>query len=100
MPIQPISLATLLPPRSATSVGATAQSGATSFEGVLGQTLQTLSSTQKSSDQNAIGLATGTNVNLVDSVLSMEQTSLDFKMAMQVRDKVIEAYQDVMRTQI
>ena|SRR5258708_7804063 len=100
MPIQPISLATLLPPSSATSVGTTAQSGATSFEGVLGQTLQTLSSTQKTSDQNAIGLATGKNVNLVDSVLSMQQTSLDFKMAMQVRDKVLEAYQDVMRTQI
>ena len=62
--------------------------------------MQTLSSTQKTADQNAIGLATGKNVNLVDSVLSMQQTSLDFKMAMQVRDKVLEAYQDVMRTQI
>ncbi len=74
--------------------------GASSFESVLGKAVQGLSDLQKTADAQAIDLATGKNVNLVDSILAMEQTSLSFKLALQVRDKVIEAYQDVMRTQL
>jgi flagellar hook-basal body complex protein FliE len=45
-------------------------------------------------------LATGQDVSLVDTVLAMERTSLSFSLAMQVRNKVVEAYQDVMRMQM
>jgi flagellar hook-basal body complex protein FliE len=62
--------------------------------------VQNLSDLQTSADSQATKLATGQNVSLVDSVLAMEQTSLSFKLAMQVRDKVVEAYQDVMRMQM
>ena len=95
MQIQPISLLNLN--GVATTEKATASTP--SFEGVLGQALQSLSNLQNSADAQAANLAAGKNVNLVDSVLAMEQTSLSFKLAMQVRDKVVEAYQDVMRTQ-
>ncbi len=91
-PIAPISI-------PSTSLNARAPSGS-SFEAVLGKAVQGLSDLQKTADAQAIDLATGKTVNLVDSILAMEQTSLSFKLAMQVRDKVIEAYQDIMRTQL
>ncbi len=99
MQIQPLALSTIFAPTAgpATAAGA---SGSSSFEGVLGQTLQGLSNVQGTADKQAIGLATGKDVSLVDTVMSMEQTSLNFKMVMQVRDKVVEAYQEVMRTQV
>jgi flagellar hook-basal body complex protein FliE len=100
LPIQPLSLTNVLSTGAASAGGAAAPSQATSFEGVLGQALQSLSSAQHATDQSAIGLATGKNVNLVDSMLSIQQTSLDFKLAMQVRDQVISAYQNIMQTQV
>lgn len=71
-----------------------------SFEQTLGKAIQGLSDVQTKSDTLAANLATGKNVSLVDTVLSMQQTSLQFNLAMQVRDRVIEAYQEVMRTQV
>ncbi|HUX86297.1 MAG TPA: flagellar hook-basal body complex protein FliE, partial [Chloroflexota bacterium] len=66
----------------------------------LGKAVQGLSSTESQANSQAVNLATGQNGSLVDSMISMEQMSLNFKMAMQVRDKVIEAYQTVMQTQM
>lgn len=94
-PISPITMPGM------PSVSPTAGAGQpSSFEGMLGNAVQGLADAQKNADTRAVGLATGQNVSLVDTVLAMQQTSLDFKLAMQVRDKVLEAYQDVMHTQI
>ena len=71
-----------------------------SFEGLLGQAVQNLSQVQARADHLAIGLATGEETNLVDAVLAMEETSLSFQLAIQVRNKVIEAYQEIMRMQV
>jgi len=83
-----------IPPITPTSTAAPA-----SFEGILGQALQGLAATQARADSQAADLAAGKDVSLVDTVLAMEQSSLSFNLAMQVRDKVIGAYQDVMRMQ-
>lgn len=98
MVIRPIS-----PVEMPTGLGEVTRASSTregSFESILGQAVQNLTELQKTADVQAAGLATGQNVSLVDAVLAMEQTSLSFKLAMQVRDKVLEAYQDVMRTQL
>jgi len=74
--------------------------GGVSFENLVGKAVQDLADQQARADQLAIQLATGDDVSLVDVVLAMEETSLGFKMAMQVRNKAIEAYHDVMRMQM
>ncbi len=45
-------------------------------------------------------LASGGSVNLHDTMLQLEQARLAFQLAIQVRSKVMEAYQDVMRMQV
>jgi flagellar hook-basal body complex protein FliE len=45
-------------------------------------------------------LATGRNGNIHETLLSMSKAETSFKMVMQVRNKVLNAYQEVMRMQM
>lgn len=99
MAISPISLVGISA-IAPTPTRAASASGSTSFEGILGQAIQGLGATQATADAQATNLASGKNVNLVDTMLTMQQTSLDFQLAMQVRDKALEAYQSIMQTQV
>lgn len=55
---------------------------------------------QIQSDQAIQGLATGENKNLHEVMISMEKASISFQFLSQVRNKAVEAYQEVMRMQI
>lgn len=88
--IAPVGIPGLTPPTRVSQ---------SSFENVLGQALQSLATGQARADSQIADLAAGRDVSLVDTVLAMEQSSLGFSLAMQVRNKVVEAYQDVMRMQ-
>jgi len=52
---------------------------------------------QNDAKQAVEGLATGESTNLHDVVLATQQASLAFQFAMTTRNKVVEAYQEVMR---
>ncbi len=45
-------------------------------------------------------LATGDATSLHDVMIRMEEARLSFQLAVQVRSRVLEAYQDVMRMQV
>ena len=45
-------------------------------------------------------LSTGRNGNIHETLLSMSKAETSFKMVMQVRNKVLNAYQEVMRMQM
>ncbi|MDR2443194.1 MAG: flagellar hook-basal body complex protein FliE [Deltaproteobacteria bacterium] len=45
-------------------------------------------------------LATGRNGNIHETLLSMSKAETSFKMVMQVRNKVLNAYQEVLRMQM
>ena len=45
-------------------------------------------------------LATGQPVDIHEVMLNTEQASLGFSMALQVRNKLIDAYQEVMRMSV
>jgi flagellar hook-basal body complex protein FliE len=55
---------------------------------------------QTQSDQAIQGLASGENKNLHEVMISMEKASVSFLFMSQVRNKAIEAYQEVMRMQM
>jgi flagellar hook-basal body complex protein FliE len=45
-------------------------------------------------------VATGRNGNIHETLLSMSKAETSFKMMMQVRNKVLSAYQEVLRMQM
>lgn len=55
---------------------------------------------QSRSDAAIQGLASGENKNLHEVMISMEKASISFLFMSQVRNKAIEAYQEVMRMQL
>ena len=52
---------------------------------------------QVQSDKSIQGLASGENKNLHEVMIAVEKASISFQFMSQVRNKAIEAYQEVMR---
>jgi flagellar hook-basal body complex protein FliE len=45
-------------------------------------------------------VANGQNANIHQAVIAGEKAGLSFKLLMQVRNKMVEAYQEIMRMQV
>ncbi len=55
---------------------------------------------QVQSDKSIQGLASGENKNLHEVMIAVEKASISFQFMTQVRNKALEAYQEVMRMQV
>ena len=103
MDIQPISMRIPAPsiasgtPAQETTGPAPALDG---FGGALKDALTDLSDAQNAADDKSVQLAAGEPIDLHEVMLSRETASLQFQLALQVRNKLVEAYQDVMRMQL
>ena len=70
-----------------------------SFESVLGG-LETLNTQLLSSQAATAKLAAGGPDSLHHTVMGMEQTRLSFELMLAVRNKALDAYQELMRMQV
>lgn len=70
------------------------------FGRLIGDAIQQLDQMQKSADAAALQVATGEGGDLHNALITIEEASLAFQLALQVRNKVVEAYQEVMRMQV
>ena len=55
---------------------------------------------QVKSDKAVQGLASGENKNLNEVMIEVEKASISFQFMSQVRNKALDAYQEVMRMQV
>ncbi len=62
--------------------------------------LNTVNNRLVTSDQDAQALATGEVQSLHEVMIRMEETRQSFQLLLQVRNRLLEAYQEVMRTQV
>jgi flagellar hook-basal body complex protein FliE len=77
-----------------------ATTGGPSFGGVLKDSLAQVNQLQRSADQAITDLATGGPTSLHDTMIALEKADLSFRLMMQVRNKIVEAYQEVLRMQV
>ena len=70
------------------------------FGEVLGKYLGEVDSLQKQADSKIGGLATGEVKDVHDVVLAMNEADMAFKLMLEVRNKLVEAYQEVSKIQI
>ena len=70
------------------------------FGNALANAVKEVNQQQGKADQMSVQLALGKDVEVHDAVLAMEEAQLSFQYALQVRNKLIEAYQEVMRMQV
>ena len=71
-----------------------------SFSALLSQAVQDINQTQQVADDGAAKLAAGEPVDLHNVMIGMENANLSLGLALQVRNKLLEAYQEVMRMTI
>ena len=71
----------------------------TAFDTVL-DSLDGLNTQMQANDQSIQQLAFGGTDNLHQVMMTLERTRLTFELALQVRNKVLEAYQELMRMQV
>lgn len=77
-----------------------AATAAPGFATRMEQELVSLNTQLVTAEQGIQKLAAGTAENLHDVMLQLEQARLAMQVASQVRSRVLEAYQDVMRMQV
>jgi flagellar hook-basal body complex protein FliE len=77
-----------------------AGTAAPGFANWIEQEVASLNTQLVTAEQGVQKLATGTAENLHEVMLQLEQARLAMQVASQVRSKVLEAYQDVMRMQV
>jgi flagellar hook-basal body complex protein FliE len=71
-----------------------------SFSETLKDAIQEVNTLQKVSDQKMQDLATGKTDNIPDVMIAAEKADIALKLMVQVRSKVIDAYQEIMKMQV
>ena len=72
----------------------------TNFGTVLKDAISTVNELQKQSNQEIEKLMTGESQDLHNTVIAMQKADLSFQMMMQVRNKIVQAYQEIIRMQV
>ena len=70
------------------------------FGEMLKEAIVATNSQQLRADESAANLQTGKDVSLHDVMIDMEQADISMRLLVSMRNKVIEAYQEIMRMQI
>ncbi|HSK21926.1 MAG TPA: flagellar hook-basal body complex protein FliE [Egicoccus sp.] len=94
LPIAPIA-----PMPASATTGATG-AAAPGFGDALGKGLQTVSSLEHKADALVEDIATGGDTKIHEVMAATSQAGLAVDMLVQVRDRAMEAYQEVMRMQV
>lgn len=85
---------------SVAQTAATAAKPAAGFADMLGQAIGQLQQISDNAGQKVNAMATGQDVELSDVMLALQSESLAMSFATQVRNKAVEAYQEVFRMQM
>src|ERR671938_648383 len=102
MPISSIGGSPLAPrmPGSIGSTGSAGQATGVDFGSTLKQAVGALNQLGSQADASSLALAKGDPIDIHEVMLNTEQASLGFSMAVQVRNKLVDAYTEVMRMSV
>lgn len=89
---------------NATQIARTNRSSASStakdIVGSFGEMFDQVNKAQIQADRKIEGLVTGQNKDIPGTMIAMEKADTSMKMVMAVRNKVVSAYEEMMRMQV
>lgn len=94
-PVQGISL-----PVAPELTGSKTAAPGASFKEVFQTAVQGVENTRAEANQAVASFLNGDDVELHTAALSAQKAELSFEMFLQVRNKVVQAYQEIMRSQL
>jgi flagellar hook-basal body complex protein FliE len=74
-----------------------ASSGQDGFGAALGRAIGGVNALQQEAQKVAVAVATGQAADSAQAIAQIEKASVSFQFAMQIRNKLLEAYQEIMR---
>ena len=74
--------------------------GGRSFSEFLGQMVADVNGKQATAAGTVEAILSGQNVPLHQAMISMEEASVSFQLMVEVRNKLLESYQELMRMQV
>lgn len=96
-PIKPISPLTGVFGIQASSAS---QSATSDFSKILGDAVNSLAETENNANDMMSRLAAGEDVDLHQVMLAAQEADIAFQVALQTRNKLVDAYQEIMRMQV
>jgi len=86
--------------RPPNSINPVQQPPSASFGHALQESLAQVNRLQLEADANISALAAGRQTDIHQTMIAVEKASVSFELIMQIRNKVISAYDKIMRTQV
>ena len=76
------------------------KSDGSGFLDVLKTSVEKVNALQNQADAAINDLALGNNKDIVQTMITMEKADISFRLMMQIRNKIVKAYEEVMRMQV
>ena len=74
--------------------------GGKDFSQVMQDAVKEINQLQTNADEAIAKVQMGNTVNIHEAMVALEQASISFRALMTVRNKILDAYQEVMRMQV
>ncbi len=101
MEINPIRPSDVTPQATAAGTAGTGRTdGTVSFKSLLADALDQVNQLQQNADAAVVKAAAGEQVALDEVMVAIQKAELALQMTTQIRNKMVEAYQEVVRMQI
>jgi flagellar hook-basal body complex protein FliE len=71
-----------------------------SFSKTLMESIEKVNAMQKDADKAIDELVIGDSKDIVQTMIAMEKADVSFRMMIQIRNKILQAYEEVMRMQV
>lgn len=97
MDVSAINIAQPITPVVNQSASTNKVESSTSFSDELQSAINSVNNDQKQSDLMTNKLATGADVELSDVMITAQKASVTLNTSLQIRNKAVEAYQEIMR---
>ncbi len=82
------------------SLGKKEEKSSKGFTEFLKEAIDKVDSAQKEAQKEVQKMVTGEETNIHKTLIAMEKADLSFNLMMQIRNKLVDAYNELMRTQV
>jgi flagellar hook-basal body complex protein FliE len=83
-----------------TTKPANTEQGGTSFSEILGTAIQEVNDLQSQAGEQVQKAMTGEMTDIHTAMIAVQKADVSFQMMMQVRNKLVSAYQEIMKMQV
>jgi flagellar hook-basal body complex protein FliE len=94
-PIQNLTVPLALPSGSSLPAALPTQGEGAEFKNILLEALDQVNSMQQEADQAVEQLVTGGDVNPAEVLTTLQKADMSFKLMLQIRNKLVQAWQEV-----